>query len=264
MAFPGTCCSRLHRINGGRREFWKQSCSSLGQTPEREAPWDWITSKTHRDKATKSLKTRILHSSPMYDVWINHCSAQKLCGDSDPSSLGTGVGEERGVQLGYLTHVLHPGGEGPKKWPSKEAWLKRGLWRWDRDTLGWHLVLQQHLCFFQTPLPPPTLRGMIYDTDLPLADSNQDQYLLRNLDELAAMWKGRFINSLCRKMNGTILESCGARAHQHGLYKHLNHIVSSPKCILILLTERWMDHSCVYAGARLYYSFCPEWYFSCW
>lgn len=90
MAFPGTCCSRLHRINGGRREFWKQSCSSLGQTPAREAPWGWITSKTHRDKSTKSLKTRILHSSPVYDIWRNHCSAQKLCGDSDPSSWGLG------------------------------------------------------------------------------------------------------------------------------------------------------------------------------
>lgn len=135
MAFPGTCCSRLHRINGGRREFWKQSCSSLGQTPVREVPQDWVKSKTHRDKATKSLKNRILHSSPMYDVWINHCSAQKLCGDSDPSSWGNGVGEESGVQLRYLTHVLHPCGEGPKKWPSKEGWLKKELWRWDRDTL---------------------------------------------------------------------------------------------------------------------------------
>lgn len=140
--------------------------------------------------------------------------------------------------------------------------VKKGIVEMGQGYLGWDLVLQQHICFFQTPLPLPTLHGMIYDTDLPLADSNQDQYLLRNLDELAAMWKGRFINSLCRKMNGTILESCGPRAHQHGLYK--NHIGSSPKCILILLTERWMDHSCVYAGARLCYSFCPEWYFSCW
>lgn len=90
MAFPGTCCSRLHRINGGK--LWKQFCSPLGQTPVKEARWDWVTSKTRRDMAMESLKLRILHISILYEVWINQRQiflAQQLWRASNPPGWGT-------------------------------------------------------------------------------------------------------------------------------------------------------------------------------
>lgn len=72
MAFPGTCCSSLHRIKG--RKLWKQSCEPLGQMPVQEVHRDWVTSKKGRDMATESPKNRILHISILYEIWINRAA----------------------------------------------------------------------------------------------------------------------------------------------------------------------------------------------
>lgn len=152
----------------------------------------------------------------------------------------------------------------------REGWLEWQLQRLDSDTLIEIRCYNSIFAFVQLIFHTPSSLKTIYDTFLPLPDRTLDQTLLRNLDLLAAMQRGRNliikqqpvrrINHLwClhRRLKCTASVSC-RDSISVCVIKALKHIDSSAKLISIFLRESQMDCTCIYTGVRLNYSFCPE------